>query len=636
MPNTMIRVVAVILCLALLVAWSPMRAEAVMAETILLFGDDIIIAIVGCLIGLGIVATPTWYENTARDIYSDVQEEYASNPDNVIFHNFTQGPDPSDPLGLAVMQSVAMGSLLLAAEVAEWIRSWLFDNNVVHDEIVYSDVGFIRDTQENELANAYWSKIDLYSLFNSGETGSILTLYDSSSTYFSLEVGSGGLIKVCRMIALDPYSADTVPMGSFASWNITSIGNSNSFHRSTAITLVNSYEGARSLWESQGGSVYYLTSNTRLFFGSSTVRRGTHYFSNIGCIDSSGVTSIIEEFDLSYTSSTSPLRMMYGLYAKSSLGEVVSSSDDVELGHVAGKDEDLATGYPSWSQGAVENNGTTYYPIGSAPSVDSMASMNQEQIWSGASVPKAPVIDSSGYKAEITYSLGATVDPLLAMASSPDGGYLIYQWYNGSIPIEGQVAPRFYPPVTEVGSATYSCQVGNFKEGLEIGSYTWTQPVKITVTEAPAAGDDEDSGLVVLPDGWYSPILEFFEGLNAGEKNEALQGGQAGIDGVIDVVPDFSGEFVGALTDFSGVLGYEGTAAVLVVPPLTIPAVQNLVPEYQLIGEQRVDLEKYVAMVPEGLLLLIRSLLTLALIAYCPKEFYDTIEYIITLKGGKD
>lgn len=630
MPKTMIRVVAVILCLALLVAWSPMRAEAVVAETILLFGDDIIIAIVGCLIGLGIVANSTWYESTARDIYSDIQEEYTSNPDNVIFHNFTQGPDPSDPLGLAVMQSVAMGSLMLAADVAEWIKGWLFDNAILSENVEsgYSDVGFIYDNIYNALACSYWETLDSFSLVNSAGDGCVMITQRqvSSNVHYGLTVNESGRIQIAKVTSLSPYTQVNYPVGCFVDGLTIDQIDSTGY-------LFNNYENALLFYQTNKVAVYYFKENSKVSLGVGSTSIGRHTFLNVGMISSSGAVSDVGSLAIAFSVATSAGQ---GIYPESYTETTIVPGEGVELGHVAGKDEDMATGYPSWTQGAIENNGTTYYPIGSAPSIDSMASMNQEQIWSGVSVPKAPVIDSSGYKAEITYILGATVDPLLAMASSPDGGYLTYQWYNGSMPIEGQVAPRFYPPVTEVGSATYSCQVGNFKEGLEIGSYTWTQPVKITVTEAPATGDDEDPGLVVLPDGWFSPILEFFEGLNTSEKNEALQGGQAGIDGVIDVIPDFSGEFVGALTDFSGVLGYEGTAAVLVVPPLTIPAVQNLVPEYQLIGEQRVDLEEYVAMVPEGLLLLIRSLLTLALIAYCPKEFYDTIEYIITLKGGKD
>lgn len=633
MPKIMIRVVAVILCLALLVAWSPMRAEAVMAEAILLFGDDIIIAIVGCLIGLGIVANSTWYESTARDIYSDVQEEYTSNPDNVIFHNFMQGPDPSDPLGLAVMQSVAMGSLLLSADVAEWIKGWLFDNEVIREEakLEYSAEGFIRETStENVFADNFWSERPIQPLLSTGDSGVLLTCF-SVSNYYGLTVIDGS-VKIAKLSGLSPYTTSTFPMGMLVDG--VGIAGTRTSNMAFSDSLFLNYEVAYSNYLNTGKTSFYLTADSLLVFGHGYSYTACHSFEHVGAIRSDGTHD--EDTSIFFSDGLGTGKQTFGLYPGSAENIEHIPMDGVELGQVAGKDEDMATGYPSWTQGAIENNGTTYYPIGSAPSIDSMASMNQEQIWSGVSVPKAPVIDSSGYKAEITYILGATVDPLLAMASSPDGGYLTYQWYNGSMPIEGQVAPRFYPPVTEVGSATYSCQVGNFKEGLEIGSYTWTQPVKITVTEAPATGDDEDPGLVVLPDGWFSPILEFFEGLNTSEKNEALQGGQAGIDGVIDVIPDFSGEFVGALTDFSGVLGYEGTAAVLVVPPLTIPAVQNLVPEYQLIGEQRVDLEEYVAMVPEGLLLLIRSLLTLALIAYCPKEFYDTIEYIITLKGGKD
>ena len=89
---------------------------------------------------------------------------------------------------------------------------------------------------------------------------------------------------------------------------------------------------------------------------------------------------------------------------------------------------------------------------------------------------------------------------------------------------------------------------------------------------------------------------------------------------------------MGSLADS---LGYTGTECVLPIPALKLPALAGLFPSYTVMQAQEVDFEEMIAMLPPNLLLLVRSLLTIALIAYCFKELYSTFSYFFVLKGGK-
>lgn len=118
------------------------------------------------------------------------------------------------------------------------------------------------------------------------------------------------------------------------------------------------------------------------------------------------------------------------------------------------------------------------------------------------------------------------------------------------------------------------------------------------------------------------------------EKNQASSGGNDNVNDLLDVIPDYSDGFVTALEDFADAFSYEGTACVLTIPGITIPAVSDLIPEFELLPTSVYNVESLFSLFPENIVLLVQSLLTIALIGYCFKELYDTVSYFLTLRKG--
>ena len=118
------------------------------------------------------------------------------------------------------------------------------------------------------------------------------------------------------------------------------------------------------------------------------------------------------------------------------------------------------------------------------------------------------------------------------------------------------------------------------------------------------------------------------------EKDETQNQGQDSINDVSGVIEDKSSGFISSITGLVSSMSYDGTKCAWTFPALKLPAIEGVMPEYQLTEEKPIDFEFWVNKIPENILLLIRSILTIALIVYCFKELYSTISYVLTLKGG--
>lgn len=120
------------------------------------------------------------------------------------------------------------------------------------------------------------------------------------------------------------------------------------------------------------------------------------------------------------------------------------------------------------------------------------------------------------------------------------------------------------------------------------------------------------------------------------EKNESNQTGNDSVSGVISGIPDYSADFQVAIQKFAEAASYNGTEAKLPIPAIKMPAIPGLIPSVTILGAQSLDFGEYVKLIPENIMTLVQSLLTAALIIYCFKELYDTVQYVLTLKGGKN
>lgn len=120
------------------------------------------------------------------------------------------------------------------------------------------------------------------------------------------------------------------------------------------------------------------------------------------------------------------------------------------------------------------------------------------------------------------------------------------------------------------------------------------------------------------------------------EKNEASSTGNDGVGELTDVIPDYSTGFIDGMQKLASSLSYSGTKCEWTVPQLYIPAMSGVSSKKIPLtdGELKVDLGSWVQKLPSKILSVVRVLLTIALIIYCVKELYDTIQYALTLKSG--
>lgn len=129
-------------------------------------------------------------------------------------------------------------------------------------------------------------------------------------------------------------------------------------------------------------------------------------------------------------------------------------------------------------------------------------------------------------------------------------------------------------------------------------------------------------------------IIDNQNQIQENEKNETQSQGEGSVNDVSGSIEDKSAGFVSSIRNLVSAMSYNGTACAWKVPPIKLPSIAGIMDEVKLTDEMPIDFEYWVNKMPSNILLLVRSLLTIALIGYCFKELYNTISYVLTLKGG--
>lgn len=128
-------------------------------------------------------------------------------------------------------------------------------------------------------------------------------------------------------------------------------------------------------------------------------------------------------------------------------------------------------------------------------------------------------------------------------------------------------------------------------------------------------------------------IIDNQNSLAEQEKNETQQSGNNAVEGT-ENIPDKSQGFISALGGLVTSLSYDGTECSWKFPKITIPAIPKVMSETVLCEEKDIDFSYWVNKIPANILSLVRNLFTIAIVVFCFKELYDTISYVLTLKGG--
>lgn len=133
---------------------------------------------------------------------------------------------------------------------------------------------------------------------------------------------------------------------------------------------------------------------------------------------------------------------------------------------------------------------------------------------------------------------------------------------------------------------------------------------------------------------WLEKIYNFFAEKDEKDKEAATQQGNQSTSDVTDVIQDDSAGFVDSLGGLTSSMSYSGTECSWTFPTVKLPAISGVMDEVTLIESQEIDFTYWVNSIPSGILLLIQSVCTVALIIFCFKELYGTIEYVLTLRKG--
>lgn len=119
------------------------------------------------------------------------------------------------------------------------------------------------------------------------------------------------------------------------------------------------------------------------------------------------------------------------------------------------------------------------------------------------------------------------------------------------------------------------------------------------------------------------------------EKDETSQAGSDAAASVAEI-PDKSEGFISAVGKLVEAMTYEGTQAKWTFPSITLPAIPHVMDEIVLNEPIEIDFNKYLSFIPSSLLNIMVGLFSCGLVVYCFKELYDTIQYVLTLRGGSD
>lgn len=325
----------------------------------------------------------------------------------------------------------------------------------------------------------------------------------------------------------------------------------------------------------------------------------------------------------------------------------ISVSDGLTAGNIAPQEQELSEGYSDWTANSQwDVNNSQWWPVAVAPTYDETVTFTQEQVQKGEGtyiIADAPVYNINlPVSGSVTYERFTPAQPLAVSASVTDGGTISYEWFRyqteptlGGSESVGE-GPSIVPETTNTGTWVYYCKATNTISGVSslpvTSNYCNVTVIDPNGEENPDISPTEAPGVDPDPGGDSAP--DATPEVDPDNQTDVENSGNQNVDDLIDVIPDHSEEFGNVLKTLADSMSYEGTEAILTIPQVNFPALGNLVPGFVMMEEQQVNFADYVNMMPENLLLLVRSLLTCALIMYCFYELYSTVNYSLTLKEG--
>lgn len=131
-------------------------------------------------------------------------------------------------------------------------------------------------------------------------------------------------------------------------------------------------------------------------------------------------------------------------------------------------------------------------------------------------------------------------------------------------------------------------------------------------------------------------ILEAIQSSGEKEKTEAETGSQSSQSEAQNALPDNSGSLINGVGGFISGMSYNGTDCKWTFPAVSLPAISGVMDAVQLTGQKDITFSDFLNVIPDNILTIMRAICSVAVIVFGFKEFYSTIEYVLTLRGGSD
>ena len=131
-------------------------------------------------------------------------------------------------------------------------------------------------------------------------------------------------------------------------------------------------------------------------------------------------------------------------------------------------------------------------------------------------------------------------------------------------------------------------------------------------------------------------ILEAIQSSGEKEKTEAQTGSQSAQSDAQNALPDNSASLLNGVGGFISGMSYNGTDCKWTFPAINLPAISGVMDSVQLSASKDITFSDYLNVIPGNILTIMRAICSVAVIVFGFKEFYSTIEYVLTLRGGGD
>ena len=192
---------------------------------------------------------------------------------------------------------------------------------------------------------------------------------------------------------------------------------------------------------------------------------------------------------------------------------------------------------------------------------------------------------------------------------------------------------------TNLGSVVnpYKSEISTDSNGNKIVDTYFIVPPLVDYDRTPTLNFSfTGSGVFTVTDFYYVSVNQLLLDTGSKEEQAAQSGSQSSQSDAQNALPDNSASLLNGVGGFISGMSYNGTDCKWTFPAVSLPAISGVMDSVQLTGQKDISFSDYLNVIPSNILTIMRAICSVAVIVFGFKEFYSTIEYVLTLRGGGD